>query len=264
MNKLNLTLSQQELQQMNYEKETVRNVLISRAIYNESLEYKFPIEEEKNIDFLYETEELRYFVRKEVESKLMINENQIIDEYNKNKEYFDTNKISFKDAREMIKVELTKQQCLVLEQDYVTDLVKNMKDEISISKEKILYSNGNAETLKQILINNLLFEAANKVDFFNTNKENIEIIKQEIRMNFFVRSINSIDVTVTEEEVVKFYSENTKNYEGVETSVAYNQIYANLREDKINKNISKYIEKIATKYDIDKKVEEELKKVVIN
>ncbi len=261
---LDLKLNEKELEMVNYDKESIRNLLLSRAIYNESLEYEFTKEELKNLEFFEKSEALKLYMRKTVEPRVMVNENTIIEEYNKNKEFFEGQGISFKEAHDIIKNDLTNQVNYGLEQDLVKKLISDMEDSISLSKEDIQYTNGDPTLLKTVLLNTLLEKEATKIDFFNANKEELELINQEIRMNYYIRVINSKDVDVSTEAISKYYIDNTKEFENMDLQVAYNQIYNHLINEEVAKNTNKYAESVIEKYNINDLVEEHLKKEVIN
>ncbi len=261
---LKLELNEKELEAIKYDKEAIKSLILSRAIYNESLEYEFTAEEIKNIEFFERTESLKLYVRKNIEPKIMVNENVIIDEYNKNKEFFDSQKVEFKEAHDIIKNDLINQMTYNLEQDLIKDLMNEMEESVSLSKQDILYTKGDPNLIKTIVFNTLLEKEAIKEDFFNKNKEEIDLLKQEIRMNYYIRVLNSKGVEITNEQISKFYIDNTKDFENMELQTAYNQIYNHLFDNEVVTNTNKYIDKMIEKYNINEKVEKSLEKEVIN
>ncbi|WP_067141869.1 hypothetical protein [Oceanivirga salmonicida] len=261
---LKLELSEKELEAVKYNKESIRSLILSRAIYNESLEYDFTDEELRTMEFFQKTESLKLYIRKIVEPKVMVNENVIIDEYNRNKELFDGQKIEFKEAHDIIKRDLTNQMYYNLEQDFIKGLISEMDDNISLSKNDVLHTEGDPNLLKTVLINTLLENKLANTDFYDENKSDIELISQEIRMNYYVRVINSKNIEITNEEISKFYVDNSTEFENMDLQTAYNQIYNHLFNNIVTENTNQYVESIIEKYDINERVEKSLEKEVIN
>ncbi len=261
---LKLELNKKELEMVKYDKEAIRNLLLSRAIYNESLEYEFTNEELKNIEFFEKTEALKLYMRKTVAPRVMVNENTIIEEYTKNKDFFEGQGVSFKEAHDIIKNDLTNQVNYGLEQDLVKKLIENMDKSVSLTREDIQYTNGDPNLLKTVLLNTLLEKEAVKINFFEENKQELDLLKQEIRMNYYVRVINSKGIDVETDEISKYYIDNTKQFENMDMQVAYNQIYNHLLNEKISEKTNKYAEEMIEKYNINQKVEQQSKKEVIN
>lgn len=81
-------------------------------------------------------ETLNYYMNETITPRIMVNENTIIDEYNKHKEYFDNNNIPFSKAHDMVKENLTMQANIGLEQDLVAKLVHNMPEQVTFEKRR--------------------------------------------------------------------------------------------------------------------------------
>mgnify|MGYP000606148444 CR=1 FL=1 len=55
--------------------------------------------EKKELDYITETEKSRFYVSKFVNPKVNVSENQIVEIYNANKEFFDNQNMNFEQAR---------------------------------------------------------------------------------------------------------------------------------------------------------------------
>lgn len=256
---ITIELNEKELELLNNDKNAIKNILVSKAIYNESYNHTFSDDEKIQIKYLEQNEAIKYFMTKTVEPRLSLNENTIIDEYNNNKAYFEENKINFAQARELIIQKLTQEINYGLEQDLVTNLVHNMDDSVTLSKEDILFTKGDPNLIKAIMLFELLKKEAKKTNFFEENKEEIDDLYKNVRIRFFVEKICSENIKVTQEEVSKFYVDNTKTFENITLEQASSQIYNHLFQEKFAKNVEEYTESIAKKYYIDEEVKKYLK-----
>lgn len=256
MKKLSLDLTNEEIAKLNYDRNSIKNLLISRAIYNESLEYVFTNEEQNILDLYVENEIISLYIRREVEPRLMVNENQIIDQYNKSKTYFEENNISFKEAHEIIKKDLTEKLYDKMVNDFISEVFENMPDEITISKKELLATKGDPANIKQIIQNRVIKEDAIKNNFYKENDQILNLISSDVRINYFTSLINSKKVELTREEVKIYYENNKKEYENIDENNAIEMIAVKLANDKAAKNTQEYINMIIEKYSINSKVEE--------
>lgn len=252
---LKLEFTPEELTKIEYNKEVMKNILVSRAIYNESYNYDFTDGQLEDLRFLENNEAIKLYMKKTVEPRVLVTENSIIDRYNANKEFFEANKISFKDAHEIIKNQLNQEVNYGLEQDLVKKLVHNMEDEVSLPKKDILFTKGDPELLKAILLNALLRQEANKGSFFEDNKEELDTIYKEVRIQYFVKVNCSKEINITQEEVSKFYVDHTKNFENMDINEAYQSIANLLYQQELDKRVNAYIQEISKKYKLDEEVE---------
>lgn len=254
-NMLSLELTKEELEETKYNPDVIKNLLVSRAIYNESCNHEFTESELEEIKYIEQNEAVKLYMRKTVEPRILVTETEIIDQYNLEKSFFESQNIPFAKAREIIKEKLTNELNYGLEQDLVHNLVHNMEDTVTLSKKDILFSKGDPNIIKSILLQNLLNQEAIKKTFFEDNKEELETINKEIRLKYYVNVLCSKDVSVSDEEVSKYYVDNTKDFEGVDMQYAYSQISNYLYQLKVNENTNKFIESIVQKYNLDKEIE---------
>ena len=254
-NMLSLELTKEELEEIKYNSDIIKNLLVSRAIYNESCNHEFTESEIEEIKYIEKNEAVKLYIRKAVEPRIVINENEIIDQYNLEKSFFESKNIQFAKAREIIKERLTNELNYGLEQDLIHNIVNNMEGSVTLSKKDILFSKGDPNIIKSILIQNLLNQEAIKKTFFEENKEELKTINKEIRLKYYVNILCSKDVIISDKEVSKYYVDNTKEFEGVDMQSAYSQISNYLYQLKVNENTSKFIESVIKKYNLDKEIE---------
>lgn len=248
---LDLKLINEELEKLKFNKEEIRRITLSRAIYNESLSYNFSEEDLIEIDRIENVNMLRYYMKETVAPRLHINENMVLERYNKDKKYFEENKISFKDARDMIMARLNEEVNYGLEQDLVKNLVSNMEETITFNKKDIINTKGNPDFLKDMVLIALLKKEAEKNGFFKSHTSEIDIMKKEIRINFYLQKICSANITVSQEQVSKYYVDHTKEFSNTDINNAYQMIAQAMYQKEFDLNVSKFCNEIAEKYKID-------------
>ena len=99
---MELKLSEKELKNLSKDENAIKLNLVSKALYNESLNFKFNEDDLKNIWFNEQNLILDLYMRKKVEPRVMVNENLVIEEYNNNKKIFEENNMNFEQARNYI------------------------------------------------------------------------------------------------------------------------------------------------------------------
>lgn len=260
---MKVELTKDEIKELGKNEEIIRTNLLSRAIYAESLEYEFSKEELKELWFLTENNILGLYMQNKVQPRVMINEDRIAEVYKENKEYFDTNNINFENARNIILERLTEEQNQTLFFDLVEKLINEMGDNISLSKEDILYTKGNPNLIKSILLISVLRENAKKDGFLEEFKEKIELAEKDTKLNYYLNLYLSKKVVVTKEEVIDKMQEIQKtNFEEVK-SYSQEELYQSvgnlLVNEKANEIRNELFETLIKKYDIEKKVKEYIK-----
>ena len=174
---MELKLSEKELTNLSKDENAIKLNLVSKALYNESLNFKFNEEDLKNIWFNEQNLILDLYMRKKVEPRVMVNENLVIEEYNNNKKIFEENNMNFEQARNYILERLTTQVNEGLFEDLVKKLMNEMGDNVSLSKEDILFTKGDPNLIKAILLISVLNENAKQDNFFNEFEEDIDLLK---------------------------------------------------------------------------------------
>lgn len=251
---MTLELNEDELKQIDYDIDKIRKILVSRAIYNESYNYDFTKEQLADLKFLEDNAIVNLYMQKTVEPRVVVNENTIIDNYNENKEFFESKNIPFTEAREIIKENLNREVNYGLEQDLVYNLVHNMEESVSLKKEDILFTKGDPNMIKSVLLNALLRQEANKKTFFEDYKEQLDTLKKEVRINYFVNLICRKDIEITEEKVSRYYVDNSKQFENIDLKSAYEYIFNFLFEKELNEKTNAYIESIRAKYNLEDEI----------
>lgn len=248
-------IKEEVLKNIKGNKDAILSILIAQGLYNDSLEYTFNEEDKKNIWYFSEVEIIKMYMRKIVKPRLLVTENSIIEKYNENKKYFDDNNILFKDAREMIKNQLTDEVNFGLEEDFVKKMISEMKENVEMTQEDIKYTKGNPEMIKVILLINLVTKHAGATDFYEVEKDNILDIKKNIRLNYYLNKISSENIEVTEEEINAVFENQKADVANLSVVEANNRIGQAIFEQKIAMAKNKYISGIIEKYNLEKELE---------
>lgn len=264
MKEMKLKLTKDELEKLEYNADAIRFNLVSRALYNESLKYDFTDEDLKRIWFAEQNLVLELYMRKKVEPRVMVNETTVLDEYNANKDYFVQNNIPLAQAREIIRNKLTEEVNAGLFEDLVKKIMNDMDETITLSKEDVLFTKGDTELIKAILLITALKENAKKDNFFEENKETIEILGKDARMNYYINTLLEKEAIVTNEtvlnEVQRISKENFNQVKDYSQEQLFQMVGNELLAQKVEEEKAKMFERVLKEYDIEKIVEGYVKK----
>ena len=200
---IKLTLTDEEREGL--DNEGIKRVLTSKAILKVAKEYKFSDEEKEEFEYLFTNEKHKFFIAKLIEDKISVNENDVTKLYTDNKANFDAQNIPFSQAREIIQRDLLNQQVAVLEAEELNKLVEEMEDKLEISKKEILFSKGDSEVLKTLLVGKIISKkmADEKFEDQEQNKKDLEVIRDNVYINYYLDLEVRKNVKVTQEEVAE-------------------------------------------------------------
>ena len=172
---IKLTLTDEEREGL--DNEGVKRVLTNKAILNVAKEYKFSDEEKEEFEYFFTNEKHKFFVAKLIEDKISVNENDVTKLYTDNKANFDAQNIPFSQAREIIQRDLLNQQVAELEAEELNKLVEEMGDSVEITKKELLFSKGNPEVIKTIIVGKIIGKkmADEKFEEQEQNKKLLEL-----------------------------------------------------------------------------------------
>lgn len=257
---MKVELTEKEIQIFAKDEKAIRTNLVSKVLYNESLSYEFSEEDLKNIWFNEENLILGLYMRKKVEPRLLVTENSIIEAYNNNKAYFEENKINFENAREILKNRLTEEANNGLFEDLVKKLMNEMEDKVTLTKEDILFTKGNPELIKAILLISVLKENAEKDGFFKENEEEIELLRKDARLNYYLNRLIETNVSLTNKEVLDKLQEVTKDNFDLVKSYSQEQLFNEIGDAMLNEKAflvrEDIFKRIIEENDIENKVKE--------
>ena len=224
--------------------EEIKGLLINKAILETAKKYDFN-EEEK--------EEFEYFFKnaKAIEDKISVNENDVTKLYTENKANFDAQNIPFSEAREIIQRDLLNQQLVTLEAEELNKLVEEMEDKVEITKEEVLFSKGNSEVLKTLIVGKIIAKKMEESNFEENNKDDLEIIKDNVYINYYLDLEVRKNVKVTQEEIAEIYENEKAKLGNVTPNSAYQQIANALVNNRAIEERNKLIDKISEEYKIE-------------
>ena len=136
--------------------EEIKGLLINKAILETAKKYDFNEEEKEEFEYFFKNEKNKFFIAKAIEDKISVNENDVTKLYTENKANFDAQNIPFSEAREIIQRDLLNQQLVTLEAEELNKLVEEMEDKVEITKEEVLFSKGNSEVLKTLIVGKII------------------------------------------------------------------------------------------------------------
>ena len=257
MSKNKLALTEEE-KARDLNAEEIKGLLIDKAILETAKEYKFSDEEEEEFEYFFNNEKNKFFIVKAIENKISLNENDITKIYTDNKADFDAQNIPFSQAREIIQRDLLNQQVAALESEEVNRLIEGMEGTIEITKKELLFSKGNPEIIKTIIVGKVIEKKMNDEQFESQeeNQKTLEVIKDKVYIDYYLNLEVRKNVQVTQEEVVEIYEKEKAKLGNITPNSAYQQIADGLLNNKAIKERNDLINKISEEYKIDEIVEE--------
>ena len=250
---IKLTLTDEEREGL--DNDGIKRILTNKAILDVAKGYEFSEEEKEEFDYFFTNEKHKFFVAKMIEDK--ISENDVTKLYTDNKADFDAQNIPFSQAREIIQRDLLNQQIATLEAEELNKLVEEMQDKIEITKKEILFSKGDAEVLKTLIVGKIISKKMADEKFEEQNKKDLEIIKDNVYVNYYLDLQVRKNVKVTQEEIAEIYENEKAKLGNVTPNSAYQQIANGLlntraieeRNNLVNKIIEDYkVDEVAKKY----------------
>jgi len=255
--KAKLILTDEEIKDLN--EEGIKNLLINKAILDTAKKYEFTDEEKEEFDYFYKNEKNKFFIAKLIENKIVVNENDVTEIYTKNKENFDAQNISFSQAKEIIQRDLLNQQVATLEAEELDKLVQEMEDKVEITKEEILFSKGNSEVLKTLIVGKIIAKKMEEKNFEEKNKKDLEIVKDNVYINYYLDLQVRKNVKVTQEEITEIYEKEKAKLGNVTPNSAYQQIANGLLNNKAVQERNSLIDQIAKDYNVEEVAKEYIK-----
>ena len=252
-------LTAEEKEELKGNEEGIRQVLINKAILDTAKEYEFTPEEKEEFDYHFKNEKAKFFIAKEIEGKISVNEDEVTRIYNENKAQFDAQNVGFSDAREIIQRDLLQQQLVVLEDEEINKLIQEMKKSVKVTKEEILFSKGNPDIIKGIVIGKIIERKMKETDFEKKEEANIKIIESNVYINFYLDLQVRKNVVVTQKEVSDIYEAERGKLGNITPNDAYNQIANGLLNNKANEERMNIVNKISEEYKVEDLVKENLK-----
>ena len=253
-------LTAEEKEELKGNEEGIRQVLINKAILDTAKKYEFTPEEKEEFDYHFKNEKAKFFIAKEIEGKISVNEDEVtrIIQDAVNEKIYGQN-IGFSDAREIIQRDLLQQQLVVLEDEEINKLIQEMKKSVEVTKEEILFSKGNPDIIKGIVIGKIIERKMKETDFEKKEEANIKIIESNVYINFYLDLQVRKNVVVTQKEVADIYEAERGKLGNITPNDAYNQIANGLLNNKANEERMNIVNKISEEYKVEDLVKENLK-----
>ena len=253
---IKLTLTDEEREGL--DNDGVKRVLTNKAVLDVAKGYEFSEEEKEEFDYFFTNEKHKFFVAKMIEDKISVNENDVTKLYTDNKANFDAQNIPFSQAREIIQRDLLNQQIATLEAEELNKLVEEMEDKLEITKKEILFSKGDAEVLKTLIVGKIISKkmADEKFEEQEQNKKDLEIIKNNVYVNYYLDLEVRKNVKVTQEEITEIYENEKAKLGNITPNSAYQQIASGLLNNRAIEERNNLVNKIIKDYKVDEVAKE--------
>lgn len=254
-----ITLTKKEKEEYGINEETLREFLLAKSVLNELKTYEFEKIEKTELEYITNVEKIKFYMSKQLEGKINITEEVITQVYTENKQYFDEQKIAFTEARDMIGNDLLNQQVQQLENEEIFKIVNEMEKNIELTKEEILYSNGDPTILRTMIMNKVILNELEKSAFNVENSKILETISKNILVNYYIDSKVRKIVKVTQEEIETEYNKQKENLKNIPSDQAYQQVTNNLLMTRATEERAKIINEISKKYKVEEVIKENIK-----
>ena len=236
--------------------EEIKGLLINKAVLETAKKYKFNDEEKEEFEYFFKNEKNKFFIAKAIEDKISVNENDVTKLYTDNKANFDAQNIPFSEAREIIQRDLLNQQLATLEAEELNKLVEGMEDKVEITKKEVLFSKGNSEVLKTLIVGKVIAKKMAEEKFEENNKDDIELIKDNVYINYYLDLEVRKNVKVTQEEIAEIYENEKAKLGNVTPNSAYQQIANALLNNRAIEERNNLINKISEEYNVEEVAKE--------
>ena len=236
--------------------EEIKGLLINKAVLETAKKYKFNDEEKEEFEYFFKNEKNKFFIAKAIEDKISVNENDVTKLYTDNKANFDAQNIPFSEAREIIQRDLLNQQLATLEAEELNKLVEGMEDKVEITKKEVLFSKGNSEVLKTLIVGKVIAKKMAEEKFEENNKDDIELIKDNVYINYYLDLEVRKNVKVTQEEIAEIYENEKAKLGNVTPNSAYQQTANALLNNRAIEERNNLINKISEEYNVEEVAKE--------
>ena len=253
-----LEMTSEEKKQLKGNEEAIRQLLLSKAVLAAAEKYEFTPEENEEMQYLFENNRSKYYIDKQIEEKINVNEEEVTKLYTENKANFDAQGIAFSQAKEIIQRDLLTQQVNMLENEELTNIINEMDKNVELTKEDVLFSKGNPEVIRSIVMNKIVDEKIKKENFDETAKEDLEIVFNNVKANYYLDLEVRKNVVVTHEEIVNLYESEKAKLGDITPNSAYNQIANGLLNNKAVAERSTLVNRISEEYKVEDLVKENL------
>ena len=90
-----------------------------------------------------------------------------------------------------------------------------MEDKVEITKKEILFSKGDAEVLKTLIVGKVIEKKMNdeKFEEQEQNQKDLEVIKDNVYINYYLDLEVRKNVKVNQEEIAEIYEKEKQNLE---------------------------------------------------
>ena len=129
--------------------------------------------------------------------------------------------------------------------------LSEMEDKVEITKEEVLFSKGNSEVLKTLIVGKIIAKKMEESNFEENNKDDLEIIKDNVYINYYLDLEVRKNVKVTQEEIAEIYENEKAKLGNITPNSAYQQIANALVNNRAIEERNKLIDKISEEYKIE-------------
>ena len=142
-----------------------------------------------------------------------------------------------------------------IEAEFINTIVDNMSKDVTVSKEDLKFTKGNAEVLRLFIINKIILEDAKKNNFEKEEKANLKILEDNVLLNYYADRTVKDKIRISQQEIEQIYNDNKESFGNMPVENAYNQIGNSLVTQKATQLKQELSNQVAKEYDIETEIE---------
>ena len=140
--------------------------------------------------------------------------------------------------------------------------MNEMGNNVTLSKEDVLFTKGDPNLIKAILLISVLNENAKQDNFFNDFNEEIELLKKDARLNYYLNKLIEEKAIVSKQEVIDTMQEISKNNFEAVKNYSQEELFHNVGNTMLNQKVLEVRDEIINKIVVDFKIDDIVKEYV--
>lgn len=127
---------------------------------------------------------------------------------------------------------------------------------IALNSSELKEADNNTDNIKMMLVRKSILKEMADVEYSKEEKEELKQLKDNLEMEYFLNKKAAEMVKVTDNDILKIYQNNIDKLKDMDINEVLVQIKDNVISKEMYSKKLEYINSLAVKYDLDKKVNE--------
>lgn len=127
---------------------------------------------------------------------------------------------------------------------------------INLTAAELKEANNNADNIKLLLMKKSILKEMAAAEYSVKEKEELNQLKENMEIEYFLNKKATEMVTITDNDILKIYQNNIDKLKDMDINEVLVQIKNNIMTNEIHSKKLEYLNSLAAKYELDKKVNE--------